>query len=137
MAVLNVASCSRPKTLPTPLAAVEGKVIRAGKPLPGVLITFWPQERERQGTGKLGPVVSETDGSFRLTSSPGRYKVTVIAPPQGAGAPGLESGRPTVPSRRVKTSTVAISERYATPASTPLAVDVRDGGAEHVRLTID
>jgi hypothetical protein len=61
---------------------VKGIVTLDGKPLPGVTVTFAPI-----GTGRPASGLTESDGSFRLTTFrtedgalPGEYKVVVVAP---------------------------------------------------------
>ena len=79
------------------LAEVEGTVKLDGQPLPNVLVSFYPQDGGRPGTG-----VTDEQGHYELTyidgeegTKPGtnRVEVTMIWP-DGEPTPGVEDKVP-------------------------------------------
>lgn len=87
LALMCATGCGR-KDLPE-LAPVDGTVTLDGQPLPGVLVSFYPKEGGRPGTGE-----TDEEGYYELTYvygeegtklGPNRVEVTTIWPD---GEPG-------------------------------------------------
>lgn len=116
--LLAVLGCgSKPKV---PIVQVSGKLVNADKEVPGVLITFWPEE----GLPNSFPSVSMADGTFSLACPKGRYSVTLQAP----GA--------TVPTPDAPPCTVKIPEHYQRREDSPLKVELLKDKNDDVTLVI-
>src|SRR5215471_6523109 len=61
--------CARAPSAPRSIP-VKGRVMQQGKPLAGVVLTFWPQEQRLQALIKPPSGISESDGTFQI-SCPG------------------------------------------------------------------
>ena len=128
-----VAGCSGPSApLPAP---VMGKVLKEGKPLATVVVKFWPEDAELQKLIKPATATTGEDGRFRLETPPGKYKVTLFAPPQTNLDPQIEggAGKSSLPHTPRSAS---IPSRYGSPSTTPLNVEVLAGGTENVVLAV-
>lgn len=123
MLCLMAAGCG---SRPEPKVPLKGHVKdRAGKPLTGVMLTFYPDD-----PGAYTPsVIPEKDGGFRTTCTKGRYRVVVGLLPAGSGADGLADPSATRPAP-------AIPEDYRSKDTTPWVLDVPAGGKEDVVLAV-
>jgi len=110
--------------------------MQQGKPLAGVVLTFWPQEQRLQALIKPPSGISESDGTFQISCPGGPYKVTVVTPPQSDSVPALETKSHTSPAERVARPMASIPELYWSPAHTPLQVVVTAPGVDNLILTI-
>jgi hypothetical protein len=123
--------CSGRPAEPAPRVTVEGKVIRDGRPVPLLLVTFHPQNPADPDHYDGG---TAADGSFRVQCPRGSYKVTLNALPSGAGgdpgAGGLAGGA--VDTKGPKD----VPSPYRSKARTRLAVDVPDSGLSGVILEV-
>jgi hypothetical protein len=129
--------CGRGKGIMVPAPVpVGGTVVCQGKPLGGVVVTFWPQDQERQGVVKPANAVSEQDGTFKLSCPEGLYKVTLVVAPTPGNAPILDKREAKAPPKRPVVAASGIPEVYRRPESTPLSVTVPAEGAEKVTLLI-
>src|SRR5262245_28935660 len=90
--IVTVAGCSRPP--PPALVPVEGKVVRNGKPLATVVVRFWPEDEGLQKQITVATATTAEDGRFHVETPPGRYKVTLFAPPKSNLNPQIEGGAP-------------------------------------------
>ncbi|MDY3555886.1 hypothetical protein R5W24_005032 [Gemmata sp. JC717] len=134
MAALVATGCGEPKFQ---FAPVEGTVTRDGKPLPNVLVTFFPDPE----AGTLGPRstgLTDRAGRYRLTAGPtqtgavvGRHRVGLLdanllgGPGGGAEGPsevedGAKGPRPSGP---------RVPESHNEFRNTPLRAEVTDGGS--------
>jgi hypothetical protein len=107
-----------------PLAAVTGRLLVDGRPVPNVSVTFIPDN----DTGTTGPAsvgVTTTDGTFTLTAPGNRagavlgfHKVTAMCPfnPAGGSSPTGEAP--------AAGAACSIPASYADPSTTPLSVEV-------------
>jgi hypothetical protein len=110
---------------------VRGKVITAdGKPVSGLVITFYPQEdvnRQKVPSDLLGK-----EGTFSVTCLRGRYKVTVApVPVQGSGMPG--AGPDITKTSAKDGNPLSISRPTAT---TPPEVTISEGGQDDLVLKL-
>jgi hypothetical protein len=129
--VVALAGCGKP---PDPVT-VRGKVVQNKKTKGGVLVTFWPQDSRQ----KMATVVADDQGQFELQCVPGKYKVTIIAPSQGAEA-AAEAGGPAAannPSAPARGGPGSISRKANDPTGTRLSVDVPSDGLSDVVLSLD
>src|SRR5262249_25685315 len=126
LSALLLAGCAR--KLPDPVR-VEGSVTCDGKPANGVLVTFWPEETRRRSAS----AICDSGGKFSLECVSGAYKVTVSPNLQGSGAPGVEGGGAP---RALPQQSLAIPPKYSGTSITPLHVEVPEGGASNVVLTL-
>jgi hypothetical protein len=121
--------CSGTPTRAPPQEAVEGRVVAGGRPVPFVLVTFYPEDPADANSydGAAG-----ADGSFSVRCPRGAYAVTVNPLPVGAGrdpgAGGLAGADPRGPRE--------VLARYRSRAQTPLRVDVPEGGKKGVALAL-
>jgi hypothetical protein len=129
--LLALTGCTKP---PEPVT-VRGKVVQNKKAKGGVLVTFWPQDSRQ----KMASVVADDQGQFELQCVPGKYKVTIIAPSQGAES-GAEAGGPAAannPSAPARSAPGLISPKANDPTGTRLSVEVPAGGLSDVVLRLD
>ena len=125
VALLALAGCGPTLTH----AEVEGKVTLAGKPLSGVIVTFYPVS---EGTRQLPYSTGKTDdtGAYTLETVDGgpgalvgKHRVVVNWPPRERGAQPVK--RP--PALRIPLE-------YTVAADTPLLVEVKPGGRQSIDL---
>ncbi len=120
------------------LVPVSGVVTVGGEPLPGVVVTFIPEE--------WAPAHGETDEDGRYTletaarpgAIPGRYKVSMSYLVAADGRVlGLEPRSGFVPDPAVATAVEKFPPEYASPEKTPLTAEVRpDGGDIDFKLDV-
>ncbi|WP_165248223.1 carboxypeptidase-like regulatory domain-containing protein [Paludisphaera soli] len=113
------------------LAPVSGVVTVGGKPLPGVVVTFIPEE--------WAPAHGETDEDGRYTletaarpgAIPGKYKVALSYLVAADGRVlGLEPRGGFVPDPAVATAVEKLPPEYVSPEKTPLTAEIPpDGGS--------
>jgi hypothetical protein len=120
---------------------VSGKVTFQGKPLPGGLVTFLPNQGEGiGGSSQINP----KDGTYRVEGvSRGTMKVLVqpyTAPSMPPGMAGMKfdnvkdmSSRSIIPEGAEE---VQIDEKYHDPEKTPLSCPVK-GGEQEFNITVD
>jgi hypothetical protein len=121
--------CSARPTQAPPRETVEGQVVARGRPLPFVLVSLHPEDiadPERYDGA------ADQDGSFTLQCPKGSYKLTINPLPAGAaGDPGAgalagaDGGGP-----------AAIPHAYRNRDSTPISIDVPEGGKKGVKLDL-
>ena len=113
--------------------AVEGKVTHGGKGVAWLLVTFngaTPDVKYETNT--------EKDGTFTLPCPPGTYKVTFTPVPLGQGqGPSGGAGDGTLVDLPDAKALKEIPERYRSPRTTPLSVDVPQEGKKDLSLPID
>ena len=130
--LLALAGCAKP---PDPVT-VRGKVVQNKKAKGGVLVTFWPQDSRQ----KLPPpALADDQGQFEVQCVPGKYKVTIIAPSQGAEA-AAEAGGPATannPSAPARGAPGFVSPMANDPTRSRLAIEVPAGGISDVVLRLD
>jgi hypothetical protein len=131
------------------LVPVSGKVTLDGKALIFKSVYFHPQPGT-PGTGAAA--ITKEDGSYTLLAirygatkvlpgaPPGAYRVVITEPrvPVQAAMPAEapDSRQPAVGLPRPSRQRLAIPARYATPETTPLAVQVpAEGGTVDLQLT--
>jgi ubiquitin len=134
VALCVIAGCGVPK--PPPPVSVAGKVLKQGKPLATVVVRFWPEDPQLQERIKPATATTGEDGQFHCKTPPGRYKVTLFAPPQANLDPQIESGAPKSPVPR-KPTAASIPSGYQSAESTPLSVEVPPGGKEDLVLAVN
>jgi hypothetical protein len=108
---------------------VEGQVTTQGRPVALVLVTFYPQD-PADPKRYDGPAAK--DGKFSVSCPKGKYKVTLNPLPVGsggdAGAGGLAGAD--------RNALSEVPASYRARGSTPLTVDVPDGGKKDVALEV-
>lgn len=109
--------CSKP---PPKLVQVRGTVLYHNKPLNSASVQFVPID-EAKRTDMTANGTTDKEGHFGLSTfphgggaTPGSYKVTVTVYP----------GQPEIPSH------------YTSDDSTPLTVDIPEGGKDNIVLTL-
>jgi hypothetical protein len=125
---------------PLPPVPVQGKVQPASKAANGLRVTFWPQAK-----GEPAATIAERDGTFRLECPKGSYKVTVALIPvegdvlnaEGGGPATAEKGKGAAKGKAPARPPVFIPDKYFNQHSTPLSVEVPDGGKADVVLKIE
>jgi hypothetical protein len=108
------------------VTTVDGKVTLDGNPLPNAVVTF-------HGTNEVGGFGgSNATGIYQLQAQdekagvkPGEYKVTVSA--TELRDPSATASTITGPHAMEESSKLLTPELYATPATTPLKVTVKEG----------
>jgi hypothetical protein len=113
------------------LVQVQGRVTRAGKPVPGVILRFQPEEG-RPSMGK-----SDAEGKFKLSYSKqyegarvGKHRVFVVFD-NTPETPYDESGR-----QKLNAEQQAIIQKYGKPETSPLEVDLQEDG-QLVEIKLD
>jgi hypothetical protein len=129
--VLAATGCGSPKTAPE----VSGTVTMGGKPLAGVIVTFYPVTEGRDG---LPYARGTTDGAGHYTLTlpdgkpgavVGQSRVVVNWPLHDrSDTPDKQAKRPTQP---------VIPIRYTVATETPLLFEVKTGAAQVIDLTLD
>lgn len=131
LAACALCGCSGKPTEGTPTGTVEGKVVHQGRPVPFVMVTLNPQN---PADPNRYDGATAQDGSFRVQCPKGSYKVTLNPLPAGPGgdpgAGGLVGGAPDAKGLK------EIPLPYRGKASTPLTVDVPEGGRKGVTLEV-
>jgi hypothetical protein len=128
-ASLIVGCKSKPAIVVQP---VKGKVVREGKGLGYVKVTFWPRDPKLQRV----EVIAESGGEFATACAEGTYVVTIIA---AAGATPSETGRPSGPpttETASKEKPTTIPKRYQDRQSSTLTLEVPAGGKDGVVFDI-
>jgi hypothetical protein len=115
---------------------VSGKVTYKGTPVEGAIVTFVPE-----GQGRTATATTSAGGVFSLTTvdspgaMPGKYKVTVDKVEYGKGSNlSMEEAAKGNPAEGKAKR--ALPAKYASAASTPLAMEVPSGGKKDVDLTL-
>jgi hypothetical protein len=128
---LAAAGCGSPKTAPE----VGGAVTMGGKPLVGVIVTFYPVTEERDGL-PFARGTTDSVGHYTLTLSNGKpgavvgqSRVVVNWPPRDrSDTPDKQAKRP---------AQLFIPVRYTVATETPLVFEVKTGAAQVIDLTLD
>lgn len=127
LVLVCVLGCGTAPLEPVPVA---GRLVVEGKQRwPTVVLTFHPQdEANRRSVPSVAP--KPTDGTFRLTALPGRYKVTLVVPSAGPANndPDALAKPEAEPSRQ--------HPRYANVHDTPWSVEVPAGGTSDLVLKL-
>jgi hypothetical protein len=110
---------------------VKGSITCEGKPANGVLVTFWPEN----GRHRCASALADQAGKFSLECVSGVYKVTVTPNLQDASAPGIEGGS-SAAAPNLPRPALAIPGHYSATSTTPLQVDVPEGGSNNLVLTL-
>jgi len=122
--LLLAAGCSKAKKS----VPVSGNISVEGKPLPSGVVTFSPDE-SKGNTEKGAPVGTVTDGRYEVKGGVplGWYKVTVntMMPPPATDTMSPGGKPPAMPSANAP----RINQKYLTPASTDLSVEVVENAA--------
>ncbi len=128
-AACALGGCSGPATQAPPKVTVEGQVQARGRPVPFVLVRFYPQDPVDANAYDGS---SDRDGAFSVQCPAGSYKVTITPLPVGhGGTPGAGSlAGPD--SQEAEAIPAACRSREATP----LTVEVPTGGKKGVTLTL-
>jgi hypothetical protein len=113
--------------------AVEGKVTHGGKGVAWLLVTFngaTPEVKYETNT--------EKDGTFKLSCPPGTYKVSFTPVPLGQGqGPGGGAGGGTLVDLPDAKGLKEVPERYRSPRTSRLTVEVPEEGKKDLVLAID
>jgi hypothetical protein len=130
VAVLSLAGCGGPKYIFT---EVEGKVTAGGKPLAGVIVTFYPDSEDRDQLPYARGTTDET-GTYRLAGANGepgalvgKNRVVVNWP-----LPERRDDRPPPPP-----PSPVIPIPYTVATLTPIVVEVKEGPRQTIDLPID
>jgi hypothetical protein len=118
------------------MVPVSGKVTYKGAPVEGAIVTFVPE-----GNGRTATATTRAGGAYSLTTvdspgaMPGKYKVTVAkveyAPASSLSMEAAAKANPAeAQAKRV------LPAKYASAASTPLAIEVPPGGKKDLDLTL-
>src|SRR5262249_49842706 len=129
--ILASGGCGGPKMA----TEVGGTVTMGGKPLEGVVVTFYPVTDERDGL-PVPKGTTDTAGHYTLTLPDGKpgavigqNRVVVNWPPrERSDTPGTQTKRPVQP---------FIPVRYTVASETPLIYEVKAGAAQVIDLTLD
>ena len=131
LVALFTAGCGGPKVN----TQVSGTVMMGGKPLEGVIVTFYPVV---EGTDGLPFARGTTDATGHYTLAlangksgavVGQTRVVVNWPPRE------RSDTPEVPPKRPIQPFIPV--RYTVASETPLIFDVKSGGPQTIDLTLD
>ena len=110
------------------MAAVEGTVTQGGKPLPKIMVEFWPTS---SGPRSLG--ISDDQGRFKMTSDDGKKEGAAVGPhkvvlkdigiidenaPLGRAAENIDITRGRKP---------RIAAKYGNPETTSISETVKEG----------
>jgi hypothetical protein len=127
----SLAGCGgREPEVPVP---IKGKLVNAaGRPLANMVLTFHPQDELNKGN--MRTPATDKDGRFSDTCIRGRYKVTLAPIPKKHGAAPDAGGIAAPPTGGGPV--LSIPAAYRSPDSTPLAVEVPEGGKEDITLTV-
>lgn len=133
LVVLGLTVCSGCGPPPT-TALVRGRVTIGGDPLPGGLIRFFSSESEKAARWSGGAI--EADGSYAVPDAPlGRCTVTVdtsnlknLPAPRPVAKMADGSLPPGTPDpSQPKTAYRPIAAKFSAAATSPLAVEVKQG----------
>jgi hypothetical protein len=114
---------------PEPVA-VKGRVLNQKKPLAGVVVRFWREDKAGGSTDQL----TDAEGKFSLTCLPGRYVVTVLSAPAAGGVPNPADAGATVKPGEIKST---IPPQYQDVERTPWRnIAVHETGRENLLLEI-
>jgi hypothetical protein len=108
---------------------VAGQLTLDGAELNGAVVTFCPVD---EGGARVRTVTSR-GGYFRLNCSPGRYKVTA-APLTKDNATGEDGPLPVAEDS--PGAAAGIPPEYRDARTTPLEVEVPEGGSDAVLLAV-
>jgi hypothetical protein len=124
-----LSGCSGPATQAPPKVTVEGQVQAKRRPVPFVLVRFYPKDATDANSYDGS---TDQAGAFSVQCPAGSYKVTIIPLPVGhGGSPG--AGALAGPdSKEAEPIPGACRSREATP----LTVEVPTGGKKDVTLTL-
>jgi hypothetical protein len=128
LGLLVLAGCAGKPPDPVP---VKGNVTCDGKPLNGVVVTFWPEDKGRRSAS----AICDSTGKFSLHCVSGWYKVTVSPNLQGGGEPTVGSGTPGAAGGPPKQALV-VPAHYAATSSTPLRIEVPAGGSDNLPVAL-
>jgi hypothetical protein len=128
LGLLVLAGCAKKPPDPVP---VKGNVTCDGKPVGGVVVTFWPEDKGRRSAS----AICDQAGKFSLQCVSGWYKVTVSANLQGGGEPTVGGGTPGAAGGPPKQA-LAVPAHYAATSSTPLRIEVPEGGSDNLAVTL-
>jgi hypothetical protein len=112
-----------------PKETVEGQVLAQGRPVPFVMVTFYPQD-PADAEHYYG--AADKDGSFSVQCPAGGYKVTVTPLPVGAGGSPGNGALAGADAKGMKEIPAACRSR----TDTPLKEDVPQGGKKEVKLNL-
>jgi hypothetical protein len=130
LAGLGLLGCGTTDPPPSPVP-VSGKVVCQERPVPGLVLTFWPDKAR----GRQVAAPSERDGTFRLHLPPGVYRVTITPLPPSESAP-MQTGVTLSPGFR-PAQRPSVAGRFQSTAETPLRVTVTQGGVQNVVLAFE
>jgi hypothetical protein len=125
-----LAGCKDKPPEPVP---ITGKVQdEAGNPMGEMLLTLHPVE-EKNKNARIESALTNKEGTFSLTSVPGKYKITMLALPKGGSFGGAPTGG-NVPAPDFGPGAEKRA-RYRDPQQTPWSVDVPLEGKKDLVLT--
>jgi hypothetical protein len=112
---------------------VEGRVVRQGRPVAFVMVTFHPQD-PGEGQGYQG--AAGKDGAFSLECPPGSYTVTLSPLPVGRGN-AADPGAGGVVGSPESRGPEGIPRAHRSPSTTPLPLmKIPAGGKKDVVLDV-
>src|SRR5262249_55882979 len=127
--LLLLGGCSSPQP---EFGEVQGQVTLNGKPLAGLIVTFYP-DTERDGV-PYAQGTTDATGTYTLTARTGqagavvgKHRVVVNWPRQERPAPGEKPPPPPGP---------AIPLKYTVATETPLIVEVKAGSPQTIPLPL-
>jgi hypothetical protein len=128
-AACALCACSAKPTPALPKETVEGQVQAQGRPVPFVLVAFYPQD---PGDANRYDGAADKDGSFSVQCPPGSYKVTITPLPVGVGGNPGAGALAGAHAKGLKEIPAPCRNR----TDTPLKVDVPEGGKKGVTLRL-
>jgi hypothetical protein len=134
LACLLLAGCAKaPPPSPVP---VKGRILRGGKPLTHMVVTFHPREDQIKNNRPIATLDQKT-GQFHLECLPGTYKITVAPIPlQQAASPAGDADDHTG-QQPANVDPRLIPSRYRDAESSPWTVTVAPGNTDEVVLTVE
>ncbi len=113
------------------LAKVEGKVaFKNGTPLKGGSLILWAEGGKTEGAKGQPTGTIAVDGTFKVVTEGrpgapvGRYKVTVLPGPAGAGAGGDPANMKGAPPPTASPLGRVLNPKYEDPSTTDLIIEV-------------